>query len=78
MMSYEAILEKVIALFSTLTDEEVAEDSELLEDLDLNSMDVLMLVTTLEGEFGIRIPEKELRRITTVGDVAALIEQIKG
>ena len=72
-MSREDILNKVIELFSTMTEAEVMEDSEIMEDLDLSSMDVLFLISGLEDEFQIKIPEKEIRKMETVGDVADVI-----
>lgn len=73
-MSREAILNKVIELFATMTEADVMEDSEIMEDLDLSSMDVLFLISSLEDEFQIKIPEKAIRKIETVGDVADIID----
>ena len=73
-MSREAILNKVIELFATMTEPDVMEDSEIMEDLDLSSMDVLFLISSLEDEFQIKIPEKAIRKIETVGDVADIID----
>lgn len=72
-MSREAILNKVIELFATMTEADVMEDSEIMEDLDLSSMDVLFLISSLEDEFQIKIPEKEIRKVETVGDIADVI-----
>lgn len=73
-MSREEILEKVIDLFSTMTDvEEITEESELMEDLDISSMEILTLVSSIEEEFQIQIPEKSLRKMVTIGNVADVI-----
>lgn len=78
-MNYEDILQKVIAVFATMTDaEEISEESELIEDLEISSMDILMLVSSLEAEFKIKVPEKEMRKMVTVGDVADTIERLMG
>lgn len=74
MMNKEEILNKVIELFSTMTEAEVCEDSEIMEDLDMSSMDVLFLISSIEEEFKIKIPEKAIRKIETVGDVADIID----
>ena len=80
MMSEEKILEKVIAVFATMadTDDEITAESELMEDLNISSMDILMLMTTLEEEFKITIPEKEIRKMVTVGDVVQVISEKVG
>ena len=57
-MNKNDILQKTIALFATMTEaEEITAQSELMEDLDLSSMDVMIVVSSLEEEFGIKVPE---------------------
>jgi len=74
-MNSEKILERVIALFSTMTEaEEITEESELIDDLEISSMDVLFLISSLEAEFDIKVPEKAIRKMATIGDVVEVIE----
>ena len=74
-MNSEQILERVIALFSTMTEaDEITEESELIDDLEISSMDVLFLISSLEAEFDIKVPEKAIRKMATIGDVAEIIE----
>ena len=73
-MCKDDILKKVIELFSTMTEEEeINEDSELVDDLGISSMDVLFLISCIEEEFHIKVPEKAIRKMFTVGDVADII-----
>ena len=72
-MHKEDILDRVIKLFSTMTEAEVNEDSEIMEDLDITSMDILFLISSIEEEFKIKIPEKSIRKIEIVGDVAEIV-----
>ena len=72
-MCRDDILERVIKLFSTMTDAEVSEDSEIMEDLDITSMDVLFLISSIEEEFKIKVAEKAIRNLETVGDVADVV-----
>lgn len=77
-MYNEEILKKVISLLSAMSEaDEITEDSELMDDLGIGSMDVLLLTSNLEVEFSITISEKELRKVVTVGDVVDLIEMLK-
>ena len=69
------ILERIIRLFSTMTEAEVNEDSDIMEDLDMNSMDILFLISGLEAEFKVKIPEKAIRQIETVSDVVDIIAE---
>ena len=78
-MYNENILNRVIELFSTMSEtEEITADSEVIEDLGISSMDVLFLIASLEEEFKIKVPEKQLRQIVTVGDVAEIIAELVG
>ena len=78
-MDSEKILTRVTELFSALTEaEEITADSDLFDDLEVSSMDVLFLISGLEEEFGIKVPEKELRKVSTVGDIADVLERLLG
>lgn len=76
-MDNETTLNRVIELFATMTEaEEITADSEILEDLEISSMDVLYLISSLEEEFHITVPEQLVRKMVTVGDVADVIGQL--
>ena len=76
-MNKNDILQKTIALFATMTEaEEITAQSELMEDLDLSSMDVMIVVSSLEEEFGIKVPEMLLQNVETVGDVATMVTDL--
>ena len=73
-MYKDDILKRVIELFSTMTEaEDITEDSALIDDLEISSMDVLLLVSGIEEEFGIQVPEKAIRQMVTIGDVAEIV-----
>lgn len=77
-MCKDDILKRVIELFSTMTEaEEITEDSELIDDLDISSMDILFLISCIEEEFNIKVPEKAIRKMFTVGDVANVVKALK-
>lgn len=69
---------KVIAL-KAMEDKsiEITEDSRLLADLSLNSLDLVNLVCEVEDEFDIEIPDKKLKTLITVGDVLDFIKSQK-
>ena len=74
-MSRNEILKKMIDLFSSLSDAEtITEDSELLDDLDLSSIDMFFLLAKLETEYKFKVSEKMIRKIVTVGDVVDIIQ----
>lgn len=51
----------------------ITEDSRLIEDLKADSLDVVELIMDLEQESGIEIPEDELPKIRTVGDIVGFV-----
>ena len=60
---------------------DVVPEARLREDLELDSLDGMDLIVALEKELGVRVDEKELLRLKTVGEVhtflrAALAERI--
>lgn len=69
-----AILEDV----AEISPEDVSEDSVLMDDLDLSSMEILTIVADLEEAFGLRIPEKELRSFVTISDLANYLSEHVG
>jgi acyl carrier protein len=54
---------------------EISEQSHLVNDLGLDSLDTVELTLGLEERFGIEIPDTELEGVATVGDAATLIEK---
>ena len=73
------MLEKVQALLAealNLPVEKVTADSKIVEDLGADSLDVVELLSQLEDEFGIVIPDEEVENLVTVGDVASEIEKL--
>lgn len=77
-MQSKEIQSKVIEIFSNMTEiEEVTLESELIEDLEISSMDVLFLISSIEEEFKIEIPEKEIRKMVTLEDVVKIVENLQ-
>jgi acyl carrier protein len=54
---------------------DVSEQSHLVNDLGLDSLDTVELTLGLEERFGIEIPDNELEGVATVGDAVTLIEK---
>ena len=45
------------------------------EDLGADSLDIVDLITTIEDEFDISIPDEAVEEIKTVGDIVSYIEK---
>ncbi len=50
-------------------------DSNIIEDLGADSLDVIEMLMTLEDEYGITIPDEKINQIKTVGQIVELIEK---
>ncbi len=53
----------------------ITEDTILIADLGLNSLDLVNLAVKVEDEFDIEIPDRAIKDFKTVGDVIAFIEK---
>ena len=58
-----------------LEEDKVTMDSDIVEDFEADSLDVVDLVMSLEDEFSIEIPDEEIERIRTVGELVTYIEE---
>ncbi len=55
--------------------DEITADSDLREDLDADSLDMVQLVMALEDEFGVEIDNNEIKDVRTVADIVSFIEK---
>ena len=68
-------LKDIIAEQLSVEAEEVNMDSNIQDDLGADSLDVVDLITTIEDEFDISIPDEAVEEIKTVGDIVNYIEK---
>ena len=72
------VFEKVRAIICDQLDVEedkVTMDSDIVEELGADSLDIVDLVMSLEEEFEVEIPDDEIENIKLVGDVVKYIEE---
>lgn len=53
---------------------EINENTVILRDLGLNSLETIELICAVEEEFDIEIANKKIRSIVTIGDLLKIIE----
>ncbi len=76
-MSTETILETVQSILVDqlgVDADQVTMDSNFIDDLNADSLDIVELVMAMEQEFGISIPDEEAERIKSVGDAVNFIK----
>lgn len=54
---------------------EVVPEARILEDLGADSLDVVELVMALEEAFDLEVPDEDVERLQTIGDVAAYLDK---
>ena len=54
--------------------EQITMDSDLLNDFEADSLDIVDMVMTLEDEFGIEVPDDAIENLHTVGDVVRYVD----
>lgn len=53
----------------------ITPDSDIINDFDADSLDVIDMITTLSDEFGVEIPDEDIEAFHTVGDVVVYVEE---
>lgn len=81
MASREEIFSKVKSIISEklgVDESQVTEEAKLIDDLGADSLDLVDLVMDFESEFGVKVDDADLKKISTVGDIVSYIEKKLG
>lgn len=72
------ILEKVKKMIADqlcISMDEIKEESDIMEDLGADSLDIVELLMSFEDEFKVSIPDEKVSELKTVGQVVKAIEE---
>ena len=69
-------IQEMLAEALNISVDKVSADAKIVEDLGADSLDVVELLSRLEDEFGVTIPDEDVENLVTVGDVAAELEKL--
>ena len=76
-MSREEVLEKtkgvIFDCFPDLKDQELNEDTVINTETAIDSMGFVLIICKLEALFDVRIPERQWKKLQTLGDVVDAI-----
>lgn len=73
------VREKIIDLLSDklgYEKDEISEDKDLINDLGIDSLDMIEIVMGIEETFGLKIADQEVNGIKTVGDLLQKTEEL--
>ena len=71
------VFEKIKTLLAEQLDvdaEEMSLDTKIADDLGADSLDVVELLMSIEDEFEVEIPDEEIEKLKTIGDVVEYIQ----
>lgn len=62
-------------IYSVIEDQdmEITEESEFIDDLGLSSMEFFNLITLIENSYHIKISDRQVQELETVGDIIDII-----
>lgn len=75
-MTFDKVKELIVETLS-VDEEKIKMESNLAEDLKIDSLDAVELVMTLEEEFDIKLPDDVLKQLKTVEDVVKCVDKYK-
>ncbi|MBA7580644.1 acyl carrier protein [Candidatus Atribacteria bacterium 1244-E10-H5-B2] len=68
-------IKKLIVKQSGIDESKITENSSFIDDLGLDSLDIIELIMEFEEEFDLEIPDKEAEKMKTVGDVVKYLDK---
>ena len=72
-MTFEKI-QQIIVEQLDIEPDEITLESNLIKDLEADSLDAVEIVTAIEDEFDIEIPDEKAEEFTTVGSIVEYVE----
>ncbi len=75
------VLDKIKSILSSqfgIDEDQINENTDVVNDLGADSLDVVELMMSVEDEVGIMIEDEEIAELKTVGDVVNYIENRLG
>ena len=66
-------LAEILEEVAGVNPDDVSEEKSFTDDLDIDSLSMMTIVVNAEEKFGVRIPDDEVKNLTTVGDAVSFI-----
>jgi acyl carrier protein len=78
MASVFDTVKKNIVDILEVNEDEITLDSSFSDQMGADSLDLVEIITAMEEEYEIRIPDKDLEGMTTVGDLVEYLQKTTG
>lgn len=66
---------EILAEFTEMDTSDMNESTELVNDMGLNSLDIINVIVAFEDEFGIEIPDRIIKDLHSIGDIVDYLEK---
>ena len=73
-MAFDKIKEIIVEQLG-VEESAVAMDTNLMKDLEADSLDAVEIIMAIEDEFDIEIPDEDAEKFQTVGDLVRYVEE---
>ncbi len=68
-------LKKILSEQLEIKEDYINLDSNIVDDLGASSLDIVDIVTCIEDEFSLEVPDELIENVQTVGDIVDFIEE---
>ena len=68
-------IKSILSEFTRYPVEDMTEESNLIVDLGLDSIDVVNIAVAFEEEFDLEIPDRDIKGLTTIGKIKEYLEK---
>ncbi len=68
-------IKKILVDRLGVDESKITENSSFVDDLGLDSLDIVELIMVFEEEFNLEIPDKDAEKMKTVGDVIKYLDK---
>ncbi len=68
-------LKKILSEQLEIKEDYINLDSNIVDDLGASSLDIVDIVTCIEDEFSLEVPDELIEKVQTVGDIVDFIEE---
>ncbi len=70
------IIVSIIGDIADIPEDEITEESNLIDDLDLSSLEIMSIISRIEKNFSVKMNEKELLSIENISDLVKYVDSI--
>ena len=74
-MEFERLKEIIIREVSHVKADKITPEAKFVDDLEMDSLDVVQVVMAIEEEFGIEVPDDAAEQLTTVQEAVTAIHE---